>query len=70
MFFYFLVYQLTGFYMRATLTLNGLTTNRILTHEINLFGCPCNLIQARPLFFKSKVMTFVKLIHRFTVNRS
>ena len=70
MFFYFLVYQLTGFYMRATLTLNGLTTNRILTHEINLFGCPCNLIPAKPLFFKSKVMIFVKLIHRFTVNRS
>ena len=56
--------------MRATLTLNGLTTNRILTHEMNLFGCPCNLIPARPLFFKSKVMIFVKLIHRFTVNRS
>ena len=41
-----------------------LTTNRILIRDIKLLGWSCDLMQVRLLFFKSKVMIFLKLFHR------
>ena len=36
----------------------GLTSNRMLTREIKLLGCPCDLMLARLLFLKIKVIIF------------
>ena len=38
-----------------------------LTREIKVLGCPCDLMPARLFFFKSKVIIFLKLFDRFTI---
>ena len=60
-------------FMRLSLTLTvlililhdshwGLTSNRMLTCEIKLLGCPCDLMPERLLFLKIKVMIFFQII--------
>ena len=36
----------------------GLTSNRMLTREIKLLGCPCDLMPERLLFLKFEVILF------------
>ena len=45
------------------------TSNRTLTSEIKVLGCPRDLMPVRILFLKFKVIIFLKLFHRFTGNQ-
>ena len=40
----------------------GLTSNRMLTREIKLTGCPCDLMPERLLFLKIKVIFLFQII--------